>query len=470
MLRRRPLATLLTAGSLSLVSACVPVGTAQPPAASASAQAPASGSSPVPASGTPVVAATPVAGPSAGTNGFMAVTGRVSDEAGIGVSGVTVTAISRGTPAFANGSESIAVTTAADGAYVVANCPTGTVVTFTASKPGWTTRTQPYVATNAVGPTDNVLDFGGTKPAFALSDAPEVTQVLLRTDGISGVDPATTITLRFSEPVEPASVTKALAIYAAGPTTTGDPAIWRFSSGGGLPVAYDTPTDQVTLPDKPIWDIRAFTPVWRENGQELFLTFNPGYRFPADRTAAVAYALGFRSAILDGAGKARSRQAFRTAAADANRNAYPFKVMTDRIAPRVVGLTATDGGNQQAPALPQDRLRVVYSKLMAYQPLSVADGALSLPNADRPTSALNVANYRYISSQAVPEVYPFEAHPVIGAALIIGTSAVEIAPNADSDYARNSGVYVQVNGRVTDPAGNAIDTSGLGNVGSAVSL
>lgn len=476
MHRRPSLTALIAATGVSSLVACVPaVGPSLVPGAVAS---------PSPSVQTPVLApaGNPGATPSAtasglplpdpvlATGGKAEVSGQVFDETGTTVGGATVVATVRGNDRFANGSDSQTTTSDATkaGLYILSGCPTGTVLTVTATKPGWTTRTQAFVPTNLVGPGQNVLDFGGkAKADYALSDAPEVTEVKVPGDP-AGIDPAATVTLRFSEPVIPGGLDKAFAIYAAGPATTGDAAVWQFASGGGLPVGYDTPTDSVTAPDKPIWDLRAFQATWRETGREVLLQFKPGIRFPADRNARIGYAVVLKGPISDGAGNVRSGAMLRLNQDGGRRNGYAFSAMTDRTPPRVVSVTATDVGNEKPPALPKDRIRITFSKPIVYQPLSLAKGASYLPDGTDTRSALYWANYRYIASAAFPEVFPFQASEVIGVRLLEGNTIVEIAPEAESDFTRGSTVYVQLAGGVVDPAGNPIDTSGAGNVGSAV--
>lgn len=393
--------------------------------------------------------------------------GRVYDDAKVGVAGATVTAVIRGNGRFANGSDALTTTTAADGAYTVAGCPIGTVVGITVGKPGWTTRTQPFVATAAVGPGPNVLDFGGTAaPDYAISDAPEVVAVTVSDDG-TGVDPATAFTLRFSEPVNTTSLEQAVTFYAAGPATTGDATAWQLT-GGGLPVGYDTPSDTVTGPASPIWDMRFLQAAWRDDGREVTLTFKTGFRLPADHLTKIAYALVLRGDVADASGHGRNGRLFRLQEARPSRNGYPFTIRKDQTSPRIIAVAATDRTGEKAPLPPADRIRITLSKPIVYQPLTLTGGATSLPDKGDTRSALNPANYRYITSAAFPQVFPFAANVKAGVTVLEGNTVLEIAPEADSDFARGNTVFVQMMATVTDPAGNPIDTTGSGNVGSAV--
>lgn len=210
--------------------------------------------------------------------------GKVFDDGNLPLDGVTVTAKSL------NSSVPFEATaTTHGGAYAFNNAPAGVSIEITASRAGYTTRRRMEVLlSNKVGdPGANRFDFGndGANTAFgspynSLSDKPEVSNVLPARNA-SGIDAATPIVLKFSEPMERASVEQNLVIN-------------KQQSDGGLLQAYDT---------------SAFDLSWNSDDTEITLTLKSGAQLEAHTTYRVAFRPS--AAIKDKSGVSRSADYFK---------------------------------------------------------------------------------------------------------------------------------------------------------------
>lgn len=181
MIRHRhalvPLALLLAVG-------CAPAQTGTVPSGSTSA-APTTPTPSTSAGSSGQVSPTPAA--STAASGY-ALSGQVLDDARLAVSGATISAVAGSQPA-------ITVQTGSDGNYTM-QVPPGTY-TVTATKSGWTTRTQ-----NVTVSGNTTLSFGtdvtgGTDPHF-LSNTPEIESASAKEDAPGG---PLTLTLNLSEPI-----------------------------------------------------------------------------------------------------------------------------------------------------------------------------------------------------------------------------------------------------------------------------
>lgn len=174
-------------GALVLTAACTGNPSAVPPTPTASASAAPSQAPSSAPSATPSEAATPSASPSASAvPAGLKLSGLVLDDLRVFVSGATVSA-------RLDDKVVASATTAADGAYAL-SLPAGTY-RVTATKDGFTTRTQPIDLAAA-----STLHFGqetssSTNP-FALSDFPEIERVDVDEAGVGG---PLTLKVRFSE-------------------------------------------------------------------------------------------------------------------------------------------------------------------------------------------------------------------------------------------------------------------------------
>lgn len=409
---------------------------------------------------------------------FAAVHGRITDETGRPLAGVTVTARVLGVGSFANTLETQATTTTGSasgeanngGAYLIGGAPIGSTIQLTATKAGWTSRTRTTVISMNVKADDaiNRLDFGQADTAFALSDQPEVVSV--RTvNTVSGVEPGTSFAIRFSEPVNATDIQDGLAVYAA--TVTGAESV-TLSAGVTLPTGYDAISGTLTRPQAPIYDLQAFTSVWSDNGQALMLTFKPGYQLPSDKVTAPVYALAFRKPFRDQAGTSRSSQIFRTETAKVATNGYSFPVALDTARPRVLSIRAVEGGSAPTSGTStRDRLRVQFSEPMVLFPLSLADGTAAIPAATAAISVQNALNFRYAVSVSQPGAIALSANSAIGARLVASdptNATVEFAPSSDDEMNAGSTVWLRALPFIADPAGNLLDAPTDGYSGSTI--
>ncbi len=145
--------------------------------------------------------------------------GKVYDETGAPLDGVTVRAVSLNSSVPFEAS-----TTTAGGTYSFNNAPSGVQIMIEVSRPGFTPRTRvEVIKSNKQGdPNANKYDFGGDVGAnTALSDLPEV--VAVRMEKPTEDKPLKNITLDFSEPVDRASVETTLGLYGTDQDGNADP-------------------------------------------------------------------------------------------------------------------------------------------------------------------------------------------------------------------------------------------------------
>jgi hypothetical protein len=433
--------TLAATMSVAVVAGCPSTPTQPTPSGSASATP--SGTPSTTPSGTPTSPASPAPGsdvtPSAAptslpstpdTSSRATIQGIVFDDLGSRLDGVTVTGKVLGSGTFANGSDTLSVSTQI-GSYSLNGAPTGATIMITASKAGMTTRQQTIVPlSNLQGDTTlNRVSFGETingnaDRVYPLSDKPEITSFTPAKDA-TGVDANTTFTLTFNEPVNTADVESNFAIFVSGPKAAGalvntaTESYTLSASNTKLNYTYDpnkddgavasTPT-AVRISGSPIYDSASFTAAWSNNNQTVTFTFRPGAKLPTDKDASKLpqYAVSFKDgSIRDAAGTGRDGYWFRVSPAQVGRQGYKFTVAADTTAPRVIGITPvnkddTTGHTTNADIL--DTVRVQYSETMALFPGN--NGGNSIPaNTDAGWAALG-DNYLYYVSQAGTTEYP----------------------------------------------------------------
>lgn len=213
--------------------------------------------------------------------------GRILDPSGAPIDGVTVTARSL------NSSVPYSATSStAGGFYAFNNAPSGVQIEIIVSKPGFAPRRRVEVLkSNKEGdPNANKFDFGaGTgslgTDANALTDRPEVVLVSPARNGTID-NPNTQFNLRFSEPMDRASVEQNIALF-------------KRQSG---------------FQGELLFDVNAFNASWNSDDTELTLTFKAGTQLERQQS----YLIGFKSGtiIKDKTGISRSENYFKLTEGD----------------------------------------------------------------------------------------------------------------------------------------------------------
>jgi hypothetical protein len=419
--------------SVAVLAGCPGTPTTPTPSGSASAKpstpasTPASGTPSAPASGatgTPSVAPTGL--PSTpDTSSRATIQGVVFDDLGSRLDGVTVTGKVLGSGTFANGSDTLSVSTQI-GSYSLNGAPTGATIMITATKQGMTTRQQTIVPlSNLQGDTTlNRVSFGETvgttaDRVYPLSDKPEITSFTPAKDA-TGVDAATTFTLTFNEPVNTADVESNFAIYVGGPrsdigagvdmtnpltgaqgrytlSATNTPLYYTFDPNKDDGAAANT-RGKVRFSGAPIYDSASFTAAWSNNNQTVTFTFRPGAKLPTDKDASKLpqYAVSFKDgSIRDAAGTGRDDSWFRVSPAQVGRVGYKFTVAADTTSPSLTSITPVNK-DALATSATTDAIRAQFSETMALFPGN--NGGNSIPaNTDAGYAATNT-NFRYFVS------------------------------------------------------------------------
>lgn len=285
------------------------------------------------------------------------ITGFIFDDAGNKVDGVTITAKALGGGTFADGTDTMTVTTQ-QGYYTLDGSPVGVNLQITASKATYASRQQTYVAVSnpANDATLNVVSFGDASKepdlAFALTQRPEVVSATPAANA-TGVNAGTTLSLTFNTPMNTTSVESNVAIYVAG-TAGGSQALSspdvaltnRYDPG--LDVAGTTNGLSTVIPDTSKWilDGSAFTPAWTDGNKTVTFTLKAGYRLPTDKdsTKLPKLAVSFKGgSVTDSTGTySRTEKLFRLTASASNRVGYSFTVAPDNAAPTLVSLSVAN--------------------------------------------------------------------------------------------------------------------------------
>jgi hypothetical protein len=408
--------------SVAVLAGCPGTPTTVTPSGTPSTK-PSTPASGAPASGTPASPASPASGASAATpsaaptaipstpdtSSRATIQGIVFDDQDQRLSDVTVTGKILGAGTFANGSDTLSVSTQV-GSYALNGAPTGQTILITAGKNGLTTRQQTIVPlANLQGNTDqNRVDFGSrtatnANETFAMSDKPEVTTMTPKPDA-TGVDPTTTFTLNWSEPVNTSDVENYFAVaVSSGSAASTYPMSSQGVTIGKVNKMFNPSADEfeytgtaVTANARittAIFDTSHFTFAWSNSNQTVTATFRAGYKLPTDKDSSKIpqYAVGFKNAVRDAAGTGRDKRFFRVSPAQLGKNGYKFTVASDTTAPKLIGITAlnnsvTNGG--------KDVIRFQFSETMVLYPTAGAmTTSVRIPDTDKTGDALVKTSY-----------------------------------------------------------------------------
>lgn len=259
------------------------------------------------------------------------------------------------------------------GSYSFNNAPAGIQIEIVASLAGYASRRRVEVLkSNTDGtPQLNRYDFGtdgspgSTGSAItALDDSPEVIKVTPGR-GASGVDPGASISLSFSEAMDPESVEDTFSIRAYSNT--------RFSvdkRGEGFSFVGDGKLE--TVSNDLIYDINAFEPSWNSDKTQLTLSFKDQGALPTDTLSSEVpdYQIVFNTAqgrrISDADGKSRASLHFHLSDSSLEESCR-FSVKPDQTAPKIGGMDAVsaESGNEDG-----DALRISYNEPMIYETLA----------------------------------------------------------------------------------------------------
>jgi hypothetical protein len=175
-----------------------------------------------------------------------------------------------------------ATSTTAGGSYAFNNAPSGVQIEIKVAKPGYTTRRRVEVLkSNKEGnPDANKYDFGAGvssngSASNALSDKPEVT-VVTPGRNAAGVSPTSSFVLKFSEPMDRATVVDNFEVRAF---TSEKLSV--DTSGANFTVTGSTSVD--ALGDTRIWDKAAFNISWNSDDSEATFTFKEERMLPTDK-------------------------------------------------------------------------------------------------------------------------------------------------------------------------------------------
>jgi hypothetical protein len=493
-----------TACALAACPAATPTATsgqaapsAMPSSPGPGAAAPASPLAPAPAGAT----AAPTAIPSTpDTSSRATIQGIVFDSAGQRVDGAVVTGKVLGAGTFANGSDTLSVTTQ-QGSYALNGAPTGQTVLVTITKDGFIPRQQTVVPlANLQGdPNQNRLDFGSEagsagNATYALGSGVEVISAT-PVASESGVDPATDFTLTFSGPVRRDQVEAAFALYVAGRLATpgeyaGPTDHYTLSAvdGAGTPMilhfGYDLALDDGSAQHTPqqvmpglgthrLYDASAFTTTW-QNDQTVTFHFKPGYRLPTDKDPAkrptIVMTLEGKPVGAPGSSVVGDPVRFHLSVNQPGTYGVAFKPLPDTVAPRIVGVVGVNRSDAGGGA-PQDRLRITFSEPMHLFPVDL--GGAAIPALGSPTSATRPGHYAYAVQTSPPTGAEDSALQVLATNAASGLEATDpshqtiyVAPDSDDPaaaegrgFTSGSVVWVRAGSGMTDPAGNALDVS-----------
>lgn len=364
-----------------------------------------------------------------------------------------------------------ASSTTAGGNYAFNNAPAGVQIEIIATRPGFTARRHIVVLkSNKQGdPNANKYDFGvGTSAgtgssANALSDKPEVTMVTPGRNA-SGIDSATSFILKFSEPMDRATVRDSFLIRAytseqlsvdSGETFNGSNAI-NFQSGSQ------------------VWDKAAFNVSWNSDDTEATFSFKEERKLPTDKDSDKVpdYQVTFSSLgsnpIKDKSGISRTSNYFKLT--DGNfEQTYKFAIKTDEQKPSLSSLVAQTAENAGQDG---DALKVRFSERMAYYTLekTISGGmngtASQAAGSNNGVSAQNAAcNYLIEVNRAGTPILNSNWCSLGGRAVFdtndpTHKTVLLLPPSSQTDlYKPGDNVKITVSTSVLDPAGNSINPS-----------
>lgn len=403
--------------------------------------------------------------------------GKVFDDSNAPLDGVTIKAhsLNSGVPF-----EATAVT--AGGSYAFNNVPAGVTIEITAGRNGYTSRRRVEVLkSNKNGdPNANRYDFGsdGSTTAFgsafsALSDKPEVTNVTPGRNA-SGISPTTSFVLKFSEPMDRATVQDAFEVRANNNKkltvdTSGNDTVTGSSSSP--PAATGTR----------IWDKAAFNISWNTDDTEATFTFKEERALPTDKDSDKVpdYAVDLaKGDIKDKAGVSRNETPGKFKLTEGNfEPAYKFAINTDVQKPTVDSITAQTLENSGTNG---DAIKVRYNKRMIHYTLgpSIAGGmggqANQAAGANNTVSSAQAAdNYKVTVIRGGTTILNATAWSALGGSAVFDTNdpthhtVLLIPPAAANIYQPGDNVIIKVDTTVLDPAGNAVESSSNSNSASA---
>jgi len=360
-----PLATAVPAGAASPAPEPTPIPTPIPTVAPTPTAEP-SPTIPVPTPSADWVVETPSGEWVIETTRF---SGHVHDDTGQALPGVTISA--RSLNSLVPYEEQ--VQTDAEGAYLLEDGPAGVQIEIRATLPGYAARRRVEVLKSMqTDPNANRYDFGpgpfNGGINNALSDKPEVISASPGRNA-SGIALNTAFVLKFSEPMDRATVENAfcLLVYTTktltvGATLQGSEQIHHLS---GTQVA----------------DHNQFHIQWNAEHTEVVFVWKDGYRLLSDRNSQRVpdYQLAFRAAdgsrtLKDKTGVERNSHHFKLT--DGNfEESYKFAVQTDMVSPSVSQIQAK---TQENDPLFGDRILVRFSERMIYSlPGAVVKGGIN---------------------------------------------------------------------------------------------
>ena len=215
----------------------------------------------------------PTVVPTVDISAYATIRGIIVDDSNLNLDGVTVTAKSLNV--IKPYSETV---TTSNGSYLLSKVPTGVTIEIVAIKTGYTTRTRTVVplVNNQGGSAINDMNFGqnsdGTQNVTtALSDKPEIKEITPNYN-TSGVDPLTKFVIKFSEPMDKASVEDNFII---------------IENETNAPVASKD----------------NYTFVWNSTGDEVIIAPNGAYSLPKGKALAVSFKSTSTIGIKDSGGK-----------------------------------------------------------------------------------------------------------------------------------------------------------------------
>ncbi len=356
------------------------------------------------------------------------------------------------------------MTTGADGHYKFNIAPTDIQIEIVARKTGYTARNRVAVLqSNPQKSTSiNQLDFSGE--ALILSDKPEVTMATPARNG-SGVSPETSFVLKFSEPMDRATVQNSFALYSfKNSALTVANGATVFSGSGDINIVAGTP----------IWNKSAFNITWNSDDTEVTFAFKEGRRLPSDSYEAYLpdYRLVLEGEIKDKSGVSRSTAEKKFKLTDGDFEAsYMFSIKSDQTAPSVllINANAAENGNTSG-----DAIKVRFSEPMRYNTLGpvIAGGmggvisAAAAAIGSLPTSGV-ANNYTISVTRLGTPILDQVTWGSLGGSATFDVddttnqTVLLQPPTAGTDLFRPGDlVNVNIANSVLDPAGNSI-VSGL---------
>ena len=250
------------------------------------------------------------------------------------------------------------VITGTDGRYTFNLAPTDIQIEIVARKDGYTYRRRIEVMQPNPQRSTAINQFSFTGESNSLSNKPEVVIATPARNG-SGVSPETSIVLKFSEPMDRATVQNSFALYSFNNST--------LSVANGASVFYGS-GDVNIVAGTPIWNKSAFNITWNSDDTEATFAFKDGIRLPSDSYIAYVpdYRVVLEGEIKDKSGTARSTGEKKFKLTEGNFEAsYKFSIRSDETHPVVDWIDARAAENGSSG----DLIKVRFSEPMRYNTL-----------------------------------------------------------------------------------------------------